>query len=131
MPWGPEEFEKVFEAMGHDMAGFTPALDMYQTKDAVVVETPLPGIDPSKVAVTVENDVLTIQGQTQHTSEVDEKNYYRKEVRKGSFFRTVSLPTHVKGDSAQASYQNGVLTITIPKAPTAKPKTIKVKAIGK
>ena len=107
--------------------GFTPALDLYPTKDSVVVEMPLSGIDPDKVNVNIENNVLTVSGSTEKKSEVDEKDYYRKEVRQGSFYRSTSLPTRVSGDKALASYENGILRITVPKASEAKPTSIKVK----
>ncbi|MFA6028004.1 MAG: Hsp20/alpha crystallin family protein [Patescibacteria group bacterium] len=121
IPWSPmmnlDEFEN-----------FTPALDIYQTKDAVVVETPVVKMDPNKVNISIENDVLTIEGESEQKSEVDEKNYYRKEVRYGGFHRSVALPVAVDGEKAEAEYKEGLLKITIPKAPQAKKKTIKIKA---
>lgn len=111
-----------------DFQEFTPALDIYQTKDAVVVETPVVKMDPAKVNISIENDVLTIEGESEQKSEVDEKNYYRKEVRYGSFHRSVALPVAVSGEKAEAEYKEGLLKITIPKAPQAKKKTIKIKA---
>src|SRR3989339_983838 len=108
------------------LSNFVPALDVYQTKDEVVVETALAGIDPDKVNISIANDVLTIEGTAEHKSEVDEKNYYRKEIRSGSFHRSVALPAAVDGDRAKATYEKGVLKITIPKAERAKPKTVKV-----
>ncbi|MDP3993676.1 MAG: Hsp20/alpha crystallin family protein [bacterium] len=123
------DFDKFFEEWGGpSQQGFVPALDVYQDKDSVIVETPLPGIDPEKVNISVENDVLTIEGTTKKESEVDDKNYYRKEVRTGSFHRAVSLPASVSGENASADYQNGVLKITIPKEERAKPKQIKISA---
>src|SRR3989338_2359245 len=122
------DFDKFFEEWGGGAQGFVPALDVYQDKDNVIVETPLPGIDPDKVNISVENDVLTIEGSTEQKSEVDEKNYYRKEVRHGSFHRAVALPASVNGEGAHADYQNGVLKITIPKEERAKPKQIKIAA---
>jgi HSP20 family protein len=123
-----EEFDKFFDDFSpmNRMANFVPALDVYQTKDDVVVEAPLAGIDPAKVSISIENDVLTIEGQSEHKSEVDEKNYYRKEVRCGSFHRSVALPAAVNGDKAKATYEKGVLKISIPKEERAKPKTVKV-----
>ena len=108
------------------LSNFVPTLDVYQTKDEVVVETALAGIDPDKVNISIANDVLTIEGTAEHKSEVDEKNYYRKEIRSGSFHRSVALPAAVDGDRAKATYEKGVLKITIPKAERAKPKTVKV-----
>jgi len=133
--WRPSwdwDMDRFFEdwpnlpAMPGKMGGFTPAIDIYQDKDNVIAETPLAGVDPEKVNISIENDVLKIEGKAEHQSEVDEKNYYRKEVRYGSFYRAVALPAHVKGDKAEANFENGMLKITIPKAEEVKPKTIKV-----
>lgn len=110
-------------ALGH---GFTPAIDVYQTQDDVIVETPLAGIDPKNVKISIENDVLTIEGAMEKKSEVDDKNYYRKEIRTGSFHRAVSLPSSVNGDKARAEFEKGVLKVTIPKQERAKPKSIPV-----
>jgi HSP20 family protein len=123
-----DDFDKVFEdfgGMSHG-ASFVPALDVYQTKEAVVVETPLAGVDPDKVNISIENDVLTIEGSTEHQTEVDEKNYYRKEVRSGAFHRSVALPAAVDGAKAKATYEKGMLKIEIPKEERAKPKSVKV-----
>ena len=128
--WTPliEPFDEMERFMDRSaMQGFTPAIDVYETKDEVVVETPLAGIDPKDVEIAVENNILTIKGETKKESEVDEKNYYRKEVACGSFFRTVALPSRVIADKAEASFADGMLKITIPKAEEVKPKTIKVK----
>jgi HSP20 family protein len=105
-----------------------PAMDVYEDKDNVIVETPLVGIEPSKVNIEIEDNILKISGQSSHKSEVDDKNYYRKEVRYGSFFRAVSLPKAVIGDKAAANYKDGILKITVPKADEAKPKKITVQA---
>lgn len=129
--WTP--FLEPFEEMERFMSdytdkGFAPAVDVYETKDEVVVEAPLAGISPEDVEISIENDILTIKGETKKESEVDDKNYYRKEIRSGSFFRSVSLPSHVVSDKAEAESKEGMLKITIPKAPEAKPKTIKIKS---
>jgi HSP20 family protein len=107
---------------------FAPAVDVYEDKDNVVVEMPLANIDPEKVEITVENNVLTVSGKSEHKSEVDEKNYYRKEVRTGMFNRSIALPKSVNGEKAEATYDKGVLKVVVPKAEEAKPKTIKVTA---
>jgi HSP20 family protein len=109
-----------------DKGGFVPAIDMYEDADNVIVEAQMAGIDPDKVDVSIENDVLCIKGESEKKSEVEEKNYYRKEIRRGSFYRSVQLPAHVSGDKAVASAEDGVLKISIPKAPEAKPKTIRI-----
>jgi HSP20 family protein len=106
--------------------GLIPPVDMYQTKDSVVVETPLAGIDPEKVEVSVEGGTLTIKGSMEKKMEVDEKDYYRKEVRSGSVFRRVALPAAVQEGGAEATFENGLLRVTIPKAQLEAPKTVKV-----
>ena len=125
-----EDMEKSFESMlptvRGDRFGFTPAVDMYEDKENIVIETQLGGVDPDKVDVSIENNVLTIKGESEKKSEVDEKNYYRKEIRRGSFYRSIPLPTKVEGDKAAAVSEGGTLKITIPKASEVKPKTIKI-----
>jgi len=125
--WDLADFDKFFEDSNlPERSSYTPAVDVYQDKDNVVVETPLAGVDPEKVNVSVENDVLKIEGKSEHKSEVDEDNYYRKEVRYGSFYRAVALPTSVVADKAEANFENGMLKVVIPKAEEVKPKSIKV-----
>lgn len=111
--------------------GFAPAIDVYETKDSVVAEIPVPNLDPEKVDASIENDVLTIQGHSEKKSEVDDESYYRKEVRYGSFHRSIALPVAVQGDKAEAEYKDGVLKVKVPKAPAAKHNKIKIKTIKK
>jgi len=127
---GMDDVDRSFSdlmPMATKQNNFTPAVDMYEDKDNVIVETQLAGIDPEKVNISIENDVLCIQGEGEKTSEVDDKNYYRKEIRRGSFYRNIPLPTQVEGDKAEAITEEGVLKISIPKAPESKPKAIKIK----
>ncbi|MBL7021793.1 Hsp20/alpha crystallin family protein [Patescibacteria group bacterium] len=105
---------------------FTPSMDIYQTDKEVVAEVLLPGIDPNNVNVVVENNVLTIDGKSEQKTEIDEKNYYRKEVRCGSFHRSVALPSAVDSSKAKAQYEEGMLKISIPKDERELPKSIKV-----
>ncbi|MEA1963026.1 MAG: Hsp20/alpha crystallin family protein [Patescibacteria group bacterium] len=129
-----EDMDKMLSdwpALSSGHAGFTPAIDVYEDKDNVIVETQLAGIDPEKVNVSIENDVLSIKGESEKKSEVEDKNYYRKEIRRGSFYRSVALPAHVLGDEAGADAVDGVLKITIPKALETKPKKIKIKTAKK
>lgn len=106
--------------------GFVPAVDVYEQGDTVVVETPLAGIDPNDVEISIENDVLTLEGQTTKKSEVDDKNYYRKEVRMGGFHRAVSLPVSVNAETAKAEFADGMLKVTVAKSEHAKRKSIPV-----
>lgn len=113
------------------LKAFTPAMDLYETDKAVVVETPLAGVKPEDVEVSVEKGVLVVSGQSKKEHEVDDKNYYRKEIRSGSFFRQVALPTAVVEDGVKAEFEDGVLKITCPKAKSAKAKKISVKVVKK
>jgi HSP20 family protein len=108
------------------IAAFTPALDIYEKGSDLIVEAQLPGIDGENVEVSVENDVLTIQGKSEKKSEVDEKNYYRKEIRSGSFYRSVALPAHVNGQAAKAEFSAGVLRVAVPKLKAEKTTKVKV-----
>ena len=105
---------------------FVPALDLSETAEGYLVEAALPGVKPEDVEVTVENNVLTIKGESRQ--EVDEKkrNFHRIERRFGAFQRTIGLPTTVKADAIQASLTNGVLRLEIPKAEVVKPRKISV-----
>ncbi|MBT4120689.1 MAG: Hsp20/alpha crystallin family protein [Candidatus Magasanikbacteria bacterium] len=111
--------------------GFVPAMDVYETETDVMVETPLAGMSPKDVEVSVEKGILTIQGESKKEHEVEEKNYYRKEVRSGSFYRKVDLPKAVKEDEVTAEFEDGILKITCPKAEPSKSKKVNVKVIKK
>lgn len=106
--------------------GFVPQVDVYEDGENVIVETPLAGVDPKDVEVTVEGGVLTLRGKTEHRTEVDEQNYLYKEVRYGAFQRKVALPAAVLGEKAEAVSQHGLLRITIPKAEAGEQKEIKI-----
>jgi HSP20 family protein len=105
-----------------------PAVDMYQTDDEVVVRAALPGFKSDEVQINVTGDVLTLRGETKHEEEQKERAWHIREHRWGSFERSIALPTEVTADKAVADFENGILTITLPKAEEVKPKTITVKA---
>lgn len=105
---------------------FAPAVNIWEDENNVYVEAPLPGVDPENVNIAIENDILTIEGMQEKKSEVEEKNYYRKEVRSGSFHRALALPTAVRGEEAKAEYEKGILKIVVPKEERAKPKKVRV-----
>jgi HSP20 family protein len=102
-------------------------VDMYQTDKDVVVKASLPGVKPEEVDISITGDVLTIKGEHKEEQEVKEKNYFRKELRYGTFSRSLQLPVAVETGKAEAIFENGVLTLTLPKSEEAKPKQIKVK----
>lgn len=105
-----------------------PAMDMYQTENEVVVKAMLPGVKADDIQVSITGDVLTLRGEVKQDAEVKEANYHLKERSFGSFSRSVSLPVPVVADKAKAEFENGVLTLILPKAEEVKPKTITVKA---
>jgi HSP20 family protein len=107
------------------------AVDMYETDDAIVVKSAIPGIKPEELDVSVTGDTLTIKGETRSEEEVTEEHYIRRERRYGSFSRSLAIPAQIVADKAKAEFENGVLTLTLPKAEEVKPKAIKVKARSK
>ena len=105
-----------------------PAIDMYQTDDEIVVKAALPGIKADEVQINITGEVLTLKGEMKHEEDKKEKAWHIHEQRWGSFERSVVLPTDVVADKAKADFENGILTITLPKAEEVKPRTITVKA---
>ena len=105
-----------------------PAIDMFQTDDEIVVKAALPGIKADEVQINVTGEVLTLKGEVNQNQEMEEKAWHIREQRFGSFERSIALPTDVVADKAQADFENGILTITLPKAEEVKPKSITVKA---
>jgi len=105
-----------------------PAIDMYQTDDEIVVKAALPGIKTDEVQINVTGELLTLKGEMKHEEEKKEKAWHIREQRYGSFERSIALPTEVVADKAKAEFENGILTIILPKADEVKPRTITVKA---
>jgi HSP20 family protein len=105
-----------------------PAIDLVETPEGYTVKAALPGWKPEDVDVTIENGQLTLKGEWKEENETqDEKaKWHRKEIRYNSFQRNVSLPMEVQADKAKAQFENGVLTLNIPKAEVVKPKQIKI-----
>jgi HSP20 family protein len=120
-----EVFERPF---GVTFAGQVPAIDMYQTDNEVVVKAALPGVKADDVQISVTGDVLTIKGEIKQEEEQKGRSYHIREHRWGAFERSIILPTAVVADKAKAEFENGILTITLPKAEEVRPKTITVKA---
>jgi HSP20 family protein len=105
-----------------------PAIDMYQTDNEVVVKATIPGFKADQVQINLTGDVLTLKGEARQEDERNDRAWHIREHRFGSFERSVALPTAVKTDKAEAVFENGLLTITLPKADEVKPKTINIKA---
>lgn len=105
-------------------------LDIYETDSDVVVRASLPGIKPEDVDVTVCGHTLTIKGESKVKEEVKEENYIRQERRYGAFSRSVELPPNLQIDKAEATFEQGMLTLKVPKSEEAKPKSIKINIEG-
>lgn len=106
--------------------GMTPAMDVYETDEEIVVKVAIPGIDPDDIDVTVEEHTLTIKGNVEREGEED-KDYLRRERAYGRFYRSLTLPT-LSADDAQAEYENGILTLSFPKREEERTKRIEVRS---
>lgn len=120
-----DAFTRPFGTMNNSSM---PAIDMYQTDNEVVVRAALPGIKADDVQINVTGDILSIKGEIKQKEEAKDKAWHIRERRWGSFERNVILPTEVVSDKAKAEFEDGVLTISLPKAEEVRPKTIAVKA---
>jgi HSP20 family protein len=121
-------FSDAFERTGEEsnLTSWAPAVDIFETEHELVVKADVPDVDPKDLDIRVENNILTIRGERKFEKKVDENNYLRVERAYGSFSRSFSLANTVNAEAIKADYQNGVLTLSIPKREEAKPKQIKV-----
>jgi HSP20 family protein len=131
-----DAMDRLFEDAFIQSGWFAPAwgaaemlpVDVYETDDRLVVKATVPGVKPEEIEVTVTGDLLTIKGEFTQEENVEKPTYLRQERRFGSFCRQVGLPAGVKPDEAKATFENGVLTLEMPKAEAAQAKTVKVVA---
>jgi HSP20 family protein len=105
---------------------WAPAVDIYETGDSLVVEAELPGIDIKDIDVTVDDGVLTIRGERKHEKEVTDENYHRVERAWGFFQRSIKLPADALSGDVKASYEAGVLKVTVPKTEPPRPRCVPV-----
>jgi HSP20 family protein len=123
-----DAFTRPFSIMRDGGSNWSsPAIDMYQTDNDVVVKAALPGIKAEEVQINVTGDILTLRGEMKHEEEKKDRSWHIREQRWGAFERSVRLPTTVLSEKAKADFDNGILTITLPKSAEAKPRTITVK----
>ena len=118
----------VDQVWGGRQESWLPAIDVFDTKDAVVLKAELPGMNPDEIHIEVEDNVLTVRGERRFEEKVDEDRYYRVERRFGSFQRSLALPQGMRPADINANYEDGILTITVPKVEEEKPKRIEIKA---
>ena len=105
---------------------WSPAVDIYETENELVLKADLPDVDPKNVGIQLENGTLTLKGERKFEEQKNGRGFHRIERSYGSFVRAFSLPETVDGEKVKADYKNGVLTVTLPKKEMAKPKTINV-----
>jgi HSP20 family protein len=135
-PWA--EMMTLREAMGQlledsyvhptsqSVTGDRLLLDVYEDADNIEVEAAMPGLRPEDVDITIHGDVLTIKGQHKAQTERKQGNYLVREQRSGNFYRSVQLPVQVDAEKARANFENGILHLTLPKAESTKPRTIRI-----
>jgi HSP20 family protein len=145
IPWRPfrevEEMQRHFEdlfgrpflpAMWRRIPtmemGWAPAIEVFEKEDKFVVKAELPGMKEDDIDISVVGDTLTIKGERKAESEVKEEDYYCCERSYGSFSRSIAMPSSVDAKKIEASYEDGVLEVSLPKAPEVKPKKISVSA---
>jgi HSP20 family protein len=123
-------FDGFFRGLDRPFAGYKawPAIDVAEEEDAIVVRAEVPGCKADDIDISVHGSVLTISGEKKLSEEKKEKGYYHVESTYGSFRREVTLPTDVNQSKVDASYKDGVLSITLPKAEKAKSIKVKIKA---
>src|ERR1700720_51847 len=127
-----EQINRVFgDVVGRtgeesNLTPWAPAVDIYETENELVVKADLPDVNPQDLDIRVENNILSIRGERKFENKVSEDKYLRVERAYGSFSRSFSLASTVNSEAIKADYQNGVLTLTVPKREEAKPKQIKV-----
>jgi HSP20 family protein len=138
IPWKPfSDLDKFFSDEDWLMPVFPrvelakPAMDVKETDKEIIAEVEIPGFDPKKVDVSVEDGVLKVSGRAEEKKEEKEKGYWRKEIRKGSFERMVRLPVAVKENAVKATYEKGLLKIVMPKAKAKPSSKVKIQVKSK
>ncbi|MGQ9672923.1 MAG: Hsp20/alpha crystallin family protein [Candidatus Aminicenantales bacterium] len=124
-------FEDVFtSARGEEKelisSSWTPAVDIYEDENQLVLMAEVPGIDEKDIEIKLEDNTLSIQGERKIEKETKEENYHRIERAYGSFYRSFTLPNYIDQEKIQAEHENGILKITMPKRPELKPRKVKI-----
>ncbi len=130
----PSAMDRMFEEwftrprtwFERELEPLVPALDIHSAPDAYVVEASLPGLRPEDVDVTIEGDVLTIKSEHKEEEHREEAGWILREMHRGAFTRSVTLPAGLKAESAKATFRDGVLRLEIPKAEATKPKHLTI-----
>jgi HSP20 family protein len=140
MPWTgfgglKDEMDRLFDRLAATkwddfptLGDFCPSMDMSETKDSLVVKLEVPGMEEKDIKVSLQENLLTVTGEKRQEKEEKEERYHRVERTYGAFTRGVRLPVAVDASRVQATFKNGLLTVTLPKTPAAKGTTIPIKA---
>ena len=123
-----ESFVDPARFLSNGLGSRTMPMEIYETPDAVTVKALVPGVSPADLDVSVQDGVLTIKAKTETPHASDDWNWHLREIGYGEYSRSVSLPTKIDVDQADSRFENGILTITLPKADEVKPRTINIKA---
>ncbi len=126
-----EDMNRLFARTFGESGGtqtWAPAVDVFDTKDAVVLKAELPGLTTEDVDVEIDDNVLTVSGERSFADKVEDGHYYRLERSYGKFSRSLTLPKGIKADEVSASFTNGVLEVRVPKADEVKPRKIAIGA---
>jgi HSP20 family protein len=129
----PNNIDRIFEDWtralnSNGSNGFALALDVHETEEAYQISADVPGVNSENIDIRLQDDVLTISAENKSETEEKNGNALLKERRYGKFSRSLRFPVHVKNDAVEANFENGVLTVTVPKAEEVKPRRIEVKA---
>ena len=124
-----QPFHVDWPAFGKGMQPFegkTPKVDVIERDDEIVVKAELPGVDKKDIDISVTKNTVTIKGKTSHEEKEEKGDYYRCEMSRGEYSRTMALPSDVNEEKAKAKFKDGILELTIPKAEKSKRQTVKV-----
>ncbi len=128
--WG--DFDRIFDQLWRsgplptNATSSTPRMDVAETDEALVVQAELPGFEEDDISVSLEDGVLTISGERTAAAENDEAGVHLREIFRGNFERSLRLPIEVDADGVSAAYRNGILVVTLPKAPAARMRNIPI-----
>jgi len=127
-PTGVRLFQDSLQRLFSEPASrpWSPAVDIFETENELVLKADLPDVDPKNVGIQLENGTLTLKGERKFDDQQNGRGFHRIERSYGSFVRAFSLPDTVDGEKVKAEYKNGVLTVMLPKKEVAKPRTINV-----
>ena len=126
--FGRPSLPSIWRRIPTEERGWAPAIEVFDREDKFVVKAEVPGIKAEDIDISVVGDILTIKGEKKAETEVKEEDYYCCERSYGSFYRSIALPSDVDANKIEANYEDGVLEVSLPKAPEVKPKKVAVSA---